>query len=70
MEESSWKSLFTEILHEDGLYGCCASYDDTLDVVREFSYSTSTTYVITRTTKTFGSYNSEGNLITCKNNMI
>jgi len=53
-----WSQLFT--WHQADYYGYCDSIDQVDDLVQMFSYSSSTSYVVTRATKNFGHFDLTG----------
>lgn len=52
--ELPWESYFQ--WQKSAYYGRVRECDDVNDLIREFSYSTSTSYVVVRSTKNFGNF--------------
>ncbi|XP_033730121.1 uncharacterized protein LOC117320719 [Pecten maximus] len=57
-DEYPWQTYFEGF--SDAYHGYVYEIDDTIDVIREFSYATSSSYAVTRCTKNFGSFNPGG----------
>ena len=55
INEYPWHSIFEWC--QTPYYGLVYDMDDASDLIQEFSYQTSTTYNVTRTSKDFGSFN-------------
>ena len=53
-EEFSWETLFD--WKDTPYHGYVSNINDADDIVQEFSYETSTSYCVTRTSKEFGSF--------------
>ncbi|XP_069107291.1 uncharacterized protein [Argopecten irradians] len=58
-DDHPWLSYFDDVDKTNPYRGIVSDIDDINDVVREFSYHTSTTYTVTRCTKNFGHFSLE-----------
>jgi len=68
MADTQWPGLFAS--YEDDNYGYCKNIEDCCELVQLFSYETSTSYVVTRTTKKFGEYNLSGIVLDMVHNWV
>jgi len=57
-QETDWESLFR--WNDSPFFGYCDTVDDANDVVQEYSYRTSTSFTVSRSTKDFGMFNLAG----------
>ncbi|XP_069108861.1 uncharacterized protein [Argopecten irradians] len=58
-DDHPWLSYFDDVDETNPYRGFVSDIEDINDVVREFSYHTSTTYTVTRCTKNFGHFSLE-----------
>ena len=58
VQETDWESLFT--CNESPYVGYCQTVQEAHDLVQEYSYRTSTSFTVSRTTKDFGTFNLAG----------
>ena len=56
--DTDWETLF--LWNETPYFGYCSSVDEAEDLVEEYSYRTSTSFVVTRCSKDFGFFSLTG----------
>ena len=58
--DTEWETLFDS--SESPFFGYCYTADQATELVQEFSYRTSTSFVVTRSTRDFGMYSILGSI--------